>query len=61
MLIEVQIIENYNVIFYDRNMGLTKSVPRSMQRMVTVPRGKGMLNMMKNKNGVISGMLDVRV
>lgn len=37
------------------------SVPRSIHRMVTVPRGRGMLAMMKNKKGVISGMLLVRV
>ena len=37
------------------------SVPRSMQRMVTVPRGSGMLAMMNSRKGVISGMLLVRV
>lgn len=37
------------------------SVPRSMQRMVMVPRGKGMLKMMNSRKGVISGMLLVRV
>lgn len=41
--------------------GLTISVPRSMQRMVTVPRGSGMLAMMNSRKGVISGMLLVRV
>lgn len=41
--------------------GLTISVPRSMQRMVTVPRGRGMLAMMNSRKGVISGMLLVRV
>ena len=41
--------------------GLTMSVPRSMQRMVTVPRGRGMLAMMNSRKGVISGMLLVRV
>jgi len=40
---------------------LTMSVPRSIHRMVTVPRGKGMFAIMKNRNGVISGMLLVRV
>ena len=40
---------------------LTMSVPRSIQRMVMVPRGRGMLIMMKNRKGVISGMLLVRV
>ena len=39
----------------------TMSVPRSMQRMVTVPRGRGMFAMMKSRNGVISGMLLVSV
>lgn len=37
------------------------SVPRSMQRIVMVPRGSGMLTKMKNRKGVISGMLLVRV
>lgn len=37
------------------------SVPRSIQRMVLVPRGKGILKMMNSRNGVISGMLLVRV
>lgn len=41
--------------------GLTISVPRSMQRMVTVPSGRGMLAMMNSRKGVISGMLLVRV
>lgn len=41
--------------------GLTMSVPRSMQRMVMVPRGRGMLAMMNSRKGVISGMLLVRV
>lgn len=40
---------------------LTMSVPRSMHRMVTVPRGRGMLAMMNSRKGVISGMLLVRV
>lgn len=39
----------------------TMSVPKSMQRMVTVPRGRGMFAMMKIRNGVISGMLLVKV
>ena len=42
-------------------MALTMSVPRSMQRMVMVPRGRGMLRMMKSRKGVISGILLVRV
>lgn len=37
------------------------SVPRSMQRMVTVPRGRGMSHRMKARKGEISGMLEVRV
>lgn len=37
------------------------SVPRSMHRMVTVPRGRGTLAMMKRRNGEISGMLLVSV
>ena len=37
------------------------SVPRSMNRMQTTPRGRGMDRTMNNRNGVISGMLEVRV
>lgn len=37
------------------------SVPRSMQRMVTVPRGRGTLARMKKRKGEISGMLLVNV
>lgn len=37
------------------------SVPRSMQRIVTVPRGNGMSHKMKARKGEISGMLEVRV
>ena len=37
------------------------SVPKSMQRIVIVPRGSGTSSIMKNKNGDISGMLEVRV
>lgn len=40
---------------------LTMSVPRSMQRMVTVPRGRGTLARMKRRKGEISGMLLVNV
>lgn len=40
---------------------LTMSVPRSMQRMVTVPRGRGTLARMKRRKGEISGMLLVSV
>ena len=42
-------------------MAGTMSVPKSIQRMVIVPRGNGMSSRMKNKNGEISGMFDVRV
>ena len=48
----------------DREMkqfGVTMSVPRSIQRMVTVPKGSGMSAMMKRRKGEISGMLDVSV
>jgi len=37
------------------------SVPRSMQRIVMVPSGSGMLAVMKMRNGEISGMFDVSV
>ena len=37
------------------------SVPKSMHRMVTVPRGRGMSRMINIKNGLISGMLLVSV
>lgn len=40
---------------------LTMSVPRSIQRMVTVPRGRGTLSRMKMRKGEISGMLLVSV
>ncbi len=40
---------------------LTMSVPKSMQRMVTVPSGRGTLAMMKRRKGEISGMLLVSV
>lgn len=40
---------------------LTMSVPRSMQRMVTVPRGRGMSQRMNARKGEISGMFEVRV
>lgn len=40
---------------------LTMSVPKSMQRMVTVPRGSGMFAIINIRKGVISGMLLVRV
>jgi len=42
-------------------MAGTMSVPRSMQRIVMVPSGSGMLAVMKMRNGEISGMFDVSV
>ena len=39
----------------------TMSVPRSMQRIVTVPSGNGMPTEIKAKNGESSGILDVSV
>ena len=42
-------------------MAGTMSVPRSMQRIVIVPSGSGMLQMMNRRNGEISGMLLVNV
>ena len=46
---------------YKQRVILTRSVPRSMQRMVIVPRGRGTSARMKSRNGEISGMLLVRV
>lgn len=37
------------------------SVPRSIQRIVTVPRGRGISHRIKARKGEISGMFDVRV
>jgi hypothetical protein len=42
-------------------MAGTMSVPRSMQRMVTVPRGRGTSARMNSRKGEISGMLEVSV
>jgi len=42
-------------------MAGTMSVPKSMQRIVTVPRGRGMSHIMKRRKGEISGMFEVRV
>ena len=36
------------------------SVPKSMQRIVTVPNGSGISAKIKSKNGEISGILDVK-
>lgn len=44
-----------------KKKAFTMSVPKSMQRMVTVPSGRGMFAMMKIRKGVISGMLLVKV
>lgn len=44
-----------------RRWPLTMSVPKSMQRMVTVPSGSGMFAIINIRKGVISGMLLVRV
>lgn len=40
---------------------LTMSVPRSMQRMVTVPSGRGISQRINAKKGEISGMFEVKV
>lgn len=37
------------------------SVPKSIHKIVTVPKGNGMSSKMNAKNGEISGMLDVNV
>jgi hypothetical protein len=37
------------------------SVPRSMHKMVIVPKGRGICATMNIKNGEISGILDVKV
>ena len=39
----------------------TISVPKSIQRIVIVPRGRGIEARINRRNGVISGTLDVRV
>jgi len=46
---------------YASEMAGTRSVPRSIQRMVMVPSGRGTSARMKMRNGEISGMLLVRV
>jgi len=46
---------------YAREMAGHRSVPRSMQRMVTVPSGRGMSSRMKQRKGEISGIFDVSV
>jgi len=42
-------------------MAGTMSVPRSMPRINTVERGRGMLKTMNERKGEISGMFDVKV
>jgi len=42
-------------------MAGTMSVPKSMQRINTVERGRGVYKMMKKMNGAISGMLEESV
>lgn len=42
-------------------MLLTISVPKSMQRMVTVPSGRGISQRIKARKGEISGMFEVKV
>jgi hypothetical protein len=50
------------IFYWDLNSWpLTMSVPKSIHRMVTTPRGRGMPKTMNIKNGVISGMLLVKV
>ena len=39
----------------------TMSVPKSIHRMVTVPRGRGTSARMKRRKGEISGMFEVNV
>ena len=39
----------------------TMSVPKSMHKIVTVPSGKGISQMMKSRKGDISGILEVSV
>lgn len=42
-------------------MVLTRSVPRSIHRIVMVPSGNGMLATMNRRKGVSSGMFEVSV
>ena len=46
---------------YASEMAGTRSVPKSIHKMVIVPRGSGMANKMNIRNGEISGMLLVSV
>jgi len=43
------------------NVKLTMSVPKSIHKMVTVPRGSGTLAKMNKRKGEISGILEVKV
>jgi hypothetical protein len=43
------------------NIVSTKSVPRSMHRIVTVPNGRGISKRMNRRKGEISGIFDVSV
>lgn len=49
------------VTLHELSTALTMSVPRSIHKMVMVPKGRGMLTMMNRRKGVISGMLLVKV
>jgi len=46
---------------YAREIAGTRSVPRSIHKMVIVPRGKGTSARINTRNGEISGMLLVSV
>ena len=46
---------------YASEMAGTRSVPRSIHKMVIVPSGSGIANKMNIKNGEISGILLVNV
>jgi hypothetical protein len=48
------------ILWFDSFPG-RRSVPKSMQRIVTVPSGRGIWRSMKTKKGVISGMFEVSV
>lgn len=47
--------------YLNSNIRLTISVPRSMKRIVMVPSGSGTFATIKNRKGVSSGILEVRV
>ncbi len=40
---------------------VTRSVPRSIVKISTVDSGRGSLKMIRDRNGQISGMFDVKV